>query len=93
MVAVPSDIAVTIPFDTVATEVLLLLQVILLSVALLGLIVADKERVSPTSIVSVVLSSDIEVATTVLGFTIILFSRVFLQHFYFYLLLISIYLL
>ena len=49
IVAVPSDIAVTMPFDTVATEELLLLQVTLLSVALLGYIVADKLTVSPIS--------------------------------------------
>ena len=49
IVAVPADFAVTNPFDTVATEVLELLQVTLLSVALLGLIVAIKFRVSPIS--------------------------------------------
>ena len=70
IVAVPSDIAVTIPFDTVATEVLLLLQVTLLSVALLGLIIADRESVSPTSIVSFVILRLTEFTAIVCGFTV-----------------------
>ena len=51
LVAVPAAFAVTKPFDTTATEVLLLLQVTLLSVALLGLIVAVSLYLSPTLIV------------------------------------------
>ena len=48
IVAVPAFTAVTLPFDTVATDVLLLFQETFLLVALLGLIVAVNERLSPS---------------------------------------------
>ena len=48
IVVVPAFTAVTLPFDTVATDVLLLFQETFLLVALLGLIVAVNERLSPS---------------------------------------------
>ena len=48
--------AVTTPFSTVATAVLLLVQITVLSVALSGLTVATKVASSPISIFSAVLS-------------------------------------
>ena len=52
IVAEPADLAVTLPFEsTVATEVLLDIQVTVLSVALEGVTVADSALVSPTFIV------------------------------------------
>ena len=48
IVADPAFRAVTLPLDTVATEVLLLFQLTFLFVALLGLTVAVRERDSPS---------------------------------------------
>ena len=48
IVAEPAFRAVTLPLDTVATEVLLLFQLTFLLVALLGLIVAVRVRDSPS---------------------------------------------
>ena len=56
MVAVPSFLAVTMPFSTVAISVSELLQVIVLSVASSGLTVALRVTVSPTFRDAVVLS-------------------------------------
>ena len=57
MVAVPGPIAVTLPFDTVATLLLLVVQVIVLFVAFDGLIVAVIVAVLFFSSVSLVLFS------------------------------------
>ena len=50
IIAEPALTAVTLPLDTVATEVLLLFQLTFLLVALLGLIVAVKVNSSPSVI-------------------------------------------
>lgn len=63
MVAVPAEIAETEPLAfTVATEGLLELHVMVLSVVFDGLTVAAKEVVSPTNIAWVVLFKDTDVA-------------------------------
>ena len=56
IVAVPALIAVTTPLSTVATEGSLVDQVTFLLVAVSGLTVADKVKVSPSVRVSEVLS-------------------------------------
>ena len=64
MVAVPGPIAVTLPFDTVATLLLLVVQVIVLFVAFDGLIVAVRVAVLFFSSVSLVLFSVTPVSET-----------------------------
>ena len=74
MVAVPLATAVTTPESlTVATEVLLLVHVTLLSVALLGITVAVSVAVCPAEVkVRDVLFSDIPVAGTFAALTLML---------------------
>ena len=72
MVAVPAAFPVTVPPLTVATLVLLLLQVTVLSVALLGEMVAVSLYVFPTSIVVLVVFRLIPVTATVGFFTVTL---------------------
>jgi hypothetical protein len=66
MTALPADMAVTVPFDTVATEVLPLLHVTFLFVTLEGATVAVKVSEQPTVRDSVVLLRDTPVTATVL---------------------------
>ena len=63
MVAVPTDFAVTFPFDTVATLVLLDFQVIVLSIAFIGVTVAISVFCLPTARDKVVLFKLIPVTT------------------------------
>ena len=77
MVAVPTDFAVTFPFDTVATFVLLDFQVTVLSVAFVGVIVAVKFAVLPTFSDKAVLFSDILEASTTGSTTVTLQVAVF----------------
>jgi len=65
IVAVPAATAVTVPFCTVTTEVLLLFQDTFLLVALEGNIVAVNVEVFPTLRLKVVLSRLTEVTATV----------------------------
>ena len=64
IVAVPTLIALTTPFSTVATEASEVVQVTVLSVALLGLTVAVRVSLLPFSRISSVLFSDTDVAGT-----------------------------
>ena len=64
MVAVPAFTAVTTPPSTVAIEASLVAQVTVLSVALLGSIVATSVVVSPSMMVAVDLSREIPVTIT-----------------------------
>ena len=65
IVAVPAFNAVTLPLETVATEVLLLFQLTFLLVALLGLIVAVRVNSSP----SVISQDALSRVTSVTGYT------------------------
>lgn len=65
MMVVPTAFAVTIPFEIVATFVLLLDQDIALFVALAGVIVGVNVWVLPTLIVAEALSNEIPVTLTV----------------------------
>jgi hypothetical protein len=64
--ALPADTALTVPFDTVATDVLPLLHVTLLFVALEGAMVAVNVSELPTVRESVLLFRDTPVTATVL---------------------------
>ena len=77
IVAVPTDFAVTFPFDIVATLVLLYFQVTVLSVAFAGVTVAFKLAVFPTFIDKAVLFNDILFTSIAGSVTVILQVAVF----------------